>query len=43
LRYYSEMEFAEIARLMEIPLNTALSHAHRGLIALRRQLAEKTQ
>ena len=42
LRYYSDLEFSEIARLMEIPLNTALSHAHRGLIALRRQLTEKS-
>ena len=38
LRYFSDLEFAEIAELMEIPLNTALSHARRGLMALRKQL-----
>jgi RNA polymerase sigma-70 factor (ECF subfamily) len=40
LRYYGELEFAEIARQMEIPLNTALSHARRGLLALKRTLTE---
>jgi len=46
MRYYSDLEFAEIARLMEIPLNTTLSHARRGLLALKKvlteNLAEKT-
>jgi RNA polymerase sigma-70 factor (ECF subfamily) len=41
LRYYGELEFAEIARQMEIPLNTALSHARRGLLALKRTLASQ--
>jgi RNA polymerase sigma-70 factor (ECF subfamily) len=41
LRYYSDLEFAEIARQMEIPLNTALSHARRGLMALKQVLTEK--
>jgi RNA polymerase sigma-70 factor (ECF subfamily) len=40
LRYYSDLEFAEIASVMEIPLNTALSHARRGLAALKKQLTE---
>jgi RNA polymerase sigma-70 factor (ECF subfamily) len=42
LRYFSDMEFAEIARLMNIPLNTALSHARRGLVALRKLTSQKT-
>lgn len=41
LRYFSDLEFAEIADLMEIPVNTALSHAHRGLLALRKLMTEK--
>ena len=41
LRYFSDMDFATIAQQMEIPLNTALSHARRGLLALRKQLTEK--
>lgn len=35
LRYYGEMKFNEIADLMELPLNTVLSHAHRGLAKMR--------
>jgi len=46
MRYYSDLEFADIASQMEIPLNTALSHARRGLMALKKvlteSLAEKT-
>jgi len=42
LRYFGQMEFHEIGRLLDIPLSTALSHARRGLLALRRLLAEKT-
>lgn len=38
MRYYGELEFAEIARQMEIPLNTALSHARRGLLTLKKTL-----
>jgi len=38
LRYYGELDFAEIARQLEIPINTALSHARRGLLALKRTL-----
>jgi RNA polymerase sigma-70 factor, ECF subfamily len=40
LRYYGDLEFAEIARIVGCPLNTALSHARRGLLALRKVLAE---
>lgn len=41
LRYYGQMEFSEIANLMDCPLNTVLSHARRGLLALKRLLVEK--
>lgn len=41
LRYYGNLEFSQIARIMGCPLNTALSHAHRGLAVLRRLLVEK--
>ena len=40
LRYFGDLDFAEIARTMEIPLNTALSHCRRGLAALRKELSE---
>lgn len=40
LRYYGEMEFAEIAHTIGCPLNTALSHCRRGLMALRKLLAD---
>jgi RNA polymerase sigma-70 factor (ECF subfamily) len=39
LRYYGELSFAEIATTLGCPLNTALSHARRGLLALRKILA----
>jgi len=42
LRYFGNMEFAEIAATMEFPLSTALSHCRRGLLALRQLLAEPT-
>lgn len=35
LRYFGEMKFNEIADLIEMPLNTVLSHAHRGLARMR--------
>jgi RNA polymerase sigma-70 factor (ECF subfamily) len=41
LRYYGDLEFAEIARQMDIPLNTALSHARRGLMALKNTLTSQ--
>jgi len=39
LRFYGEMEFADIAAQLECPLGTVLSHCHRGLKALRSRLA----
>jgi RNA polymerase sigma-70 factor (ECF subfamily) len=35
LRHYGELSFAEIARIMETPIGTALARAHRGLAKLR--------
>ena len=35
LRYYGQLNFAEIADITEIPLCTALSHCRRGIEALR--------
>ena len=43
LRFYGEMDFAEIAAVIGCPLSTALSHARRGLLALRKTLAENTR
>ncbi|GIW89822.1 MAG: RNA polymerase sigma factor [Pirellulaceae bacterium] len=40
LRYFGQMSFAEIAEQMNLPLNTVLSHCHRGLKNLRKLLAE---
>lgn len=39
LRYFGELTFAEIAEQTGWPLGTVLSHCHRGLAALRQQLA----
>lgn len=38
LRYQEEMELAEIARTLEIPLNTVKSHLRRGVETLRKRL-----
>jgi len=38
LRFYGELDFAEIAAQLECPLGTVLSHCHRGLKALRSRL-----
>lgn len=38
LRYFSQLKFSEIAEILEMPINTVLSHAHRGLAALRADL-----
>ena len=43
LRYYGRLSFAEIAETVGCPLNTALSHCRRGLVALREILVEKVQ
>ncbi len=40
LRYYGDLSFEEIAATLECPLNTALSHCRRGLLALRRIMTE---
>jgi RNA polymerase sigma-70 factor (ECF subfamily) len=40
LRYYADMKFLDIAAILECPLNTALTRAHKGLIKLRQALAE---
>lgn len=41
LRYYGNLSFQEIAQSLDCPLATALSHARRGLLALRKLLVEK--
>jgi RNA polymerase sigma-70 factor, ECF subfamily len=41
LRYYGQFSFAEIADMIECPLNTTLSHCRRGLETLRVLLVEK--
>lgn len=38
LRYYGDLSFSEIAAIVQCPLGTALSHCHRGLLALRKLL-----
>ena len=43
LRYYGALEFQEIAHVLDCPTNTVLSHARRGLLALRRLLVEKCE
>jgi RNA polymerase sigma-70 factor, ECF subfamily len=43
LRYYGELSFQEIANTVGCPLNTALSHCRRGLLALRKILTEHPQ
>lgn len=40
LRYYGALEFAEIASVLDCPLNTALSHCRRALLSLRKILLE---
>lgn len=42
LRFFGELTFAEIAAAIDCPLNTTLSHCRRGLLAMRKLLAEKT-
>jgi len=39
LRFQEEMELTEIARTLEIPLNTVKSALHRALATMRRKLA----
>lgn len=40
LRYFSQLKFSEIAEILEMPLNTILSHAHRGLAELKANFEE---
>jgi RNA polymerase sigma-70 factor (ECF subfamily) len=39
LRFYSNMKFAEIAKVMGCPVNTALTRVHKGILKLRQILA----
>ncbi len=41
LRFQEDLELAEIARIVDLPLNTVKSHLRRSLDALRRKLAEQ--
>ncbi len=42
LRYYGNLEFRQIAKLLDCPVNTALSHCRRGLEALRTYFGENS-
>ncbi len=39
LRFYEDLPFAEIGRILGCPESTARSHVHRALAALRQRLA----
>ena len=41
LRYYGQLKFNEIADLTDTPINTVLSHAHRGLKKLRELMLDE--
>jgi RNA polymerase sigma-70 factor (ECF subfamily) len=43
LRYYSNMKFVDIAKLIGCPLNTALGRVHKAMIKLRQLLEEPPQ
>ncbi len=43
LRYYGQLSFAEIAQTTKCPLNTTLTHCHRGLAVLRKLLGAPNQ
>ncbi len=40
LRYYSDLKFVEIAKLLGCPLNTALGRVHKAMIKLRQLIGE---
>ena len=40
LRYYSNLKFVEIAKILGCPLNTALGRAHKAMIKLRELMDE---
>ncbi len=42
LRHYGQLEYAEIAQMMETPIGTALARAHRGLKKLRQLMESRT-
>jgi RNA polymerase sigma-70 factor (ECF subfamily) len=41
LRYYGQLEFAQIAATLDFPLSTVLSHCRRALLALRKLWVEQ--
>jgi RNA polymerase sigma-70 factor (sigma-E family) len=41
LRFYEDLEYAEIARVLDCPEATVRSHVHRALTALRARLTEE--
>lgn len=41
LRFFGGLQFHEIAEQIGVPLNTVLSHCHRGLLALRKMMPEE--
>ena len=42
LRFYDDLSFAEIGRILDCPESTARSYVHRALVQLRQQLSEVT-
>jgi RNA polymerase sigma-70 factor (ECF subfamily) len=40
LRYQEDLDYAEIASVLEVPVGTVKTFLHRGRLALARQLAE---
>jgi RNA polymerase sigma-70 factor (ECF subfamily) len=40
LRYQEDLELAEVAGILEMPLNTVKSHLHRAVLALRKELGD---
>lgn len=43
LRYFSQLKFIEISQITGIPLNTVLSHVHRGLEELRKRMVSPVE
>ena len=41
LRYFGELTFEEIAKQLDCPLSTTLSHCRRGLLTMRKLLTDK--
>jgi RNA polymerase sigma-70 factor (ECF subfamily) len=41
LRYYSNLKFVDIAKLLGCPVNTALTRAHKGLLKLRVSMGQE--